>query len=171
MHPFPVSLVGQDIRLSSGRPGFKSRTGNPYFAAPSPDHKNQNHGHGGARTHDPGLIRPMLYHLSYATLRSAKARLQGLRAAKCSRRGSNPGPPAHKTGALPTAPRERGLLIAAPRCGRLPPPGLGRPKKVLDPGIEPGTYCVLGSRHNQLDQPSLGAYQPWRDSNPQSRDS
>ena len=25
---FPVSLVGQDIRLSSGRPGFKSRTGN-----------------------------------------------------------------------------------------------------------------------------------------------
>ena len=24
----PVSLVGQDIRLSSGRPGFKSRTGN-----------------------------------------------------------------------------------------------------------------------------------------------
>jgi hypothetical protein len=25
-------------------------------------------GHGGARTHDPGLIRPMLYHLSYATL-------------------------------------------------------------------------------------------------------
>ena len=24
-------------------------------------------GHGGARTHDPGLIRPMLYHLSYAT--------------------------------------------------------------------------------------------------------
>ena len=27
-------------------------------------------------------------------------------------------------------------------------------RKVLDPGIEPGTYCVLGSRHNQLDQPS-----------------
>ena len=25
---------------------------------------------------------------------------------------------------------------------------------VLGPGIEPGTYCVLGSRHNQLDQPS-----------------
>ena len=22
---------------------------------------------------------------------------------------------------------------------------------VLEPGIEPGTYCVLGSRHNQLD--------------------
>ena len=27
--------------------------------------------------------------------------------------------------------------------------------KILDPGIEPGTYCVLGSRHNQLDQPSF----------------
>ena len=27
--------------------------------------------------------------------------------------------------------------------------------KILDPGIEPGTYCVLGSRHNQLDQPSI----------------
>ena len=27
-------------------------------------------------------------------------------------------------------------------------------QNVLDPGIEPGTYCVLGSRHNQLDQPS-----------------
>ena len=25
-------------------------------------------GHSGARTHDPGLIRPMLYHLSYATV-------------------------------------------------------------------------------------------------------
>ncbi len=25
---------------------------------------------------------------------------------------------------------------------------------ILDPGIEPGTYCVLGSRHNQLDQSS-----------------
>ena len=29
-----------------------------------------------------------------------------------------------------------------------------RQKIILDPGIEPGTYCVLGSRHNQLDQPS-----------------
>ena len=28
---------------------------------------------------------------------------------------------------------------------------------LLDPGIEPGTYCVLGSRHNQLDQPSKKA--------------
>ena len=28
-------------------------------------------------------------------------------------------------------------------------------KGILDPGIEPGTYCVLGSRHNQLDQPSI----------------
>ena len=27
--------------------------------------------------------------------------------------------------------------------------------KILDPGIEPGTYCVLGSRHNQLDHRSL----------------
>ena len=26
--------------------------------------------------------------------------------------------------------------------------------KILDPGIEPGTYCVLGSRHNQLDHSS-----------------
>ena len=26
---------------------------------------------------------------------------------------------------------------------------------VLEPGIEPGTYCVLGSRHNQLDHRSL----------------
>ena len=25
---------------------------------------------------------------------------------------------------------------------------------VLGPGIEPGTYCVLGSRHNQLDHSS-----------------
>ena len=25
---------------------------------------------------------------------------------------------------------------------------------VLEPGIEPGTYCVLGSRHNQLDHSS-----------------
>jgi hypothetical protein len=23
--------------------------------------------------------------------------------------------------------------------------------KIRKPGIEPGTYCVLGSRHNQLD--------------------
>ena len=30
-------------------------------------------------------------------------------------------------------------------------------QKILDPGIEPGTYCVLGSRHNQLDQSSLKA--------------
>ena len=29
--------------------------------------------------------------------------------------------------------------------------------KILDPGIEPGTYCVLGSRHNQLDQPSTSS--------------
>ena len=29
-------------------------------------------------------------------------------------------------------------------------------QKILEPGIEPGTYCVLGSRHNQLDQPSIG---------------
>ena len=28
-------------------------------------------------------------------------------------------------------------------------------KGILDPGIEPGTYCVLGSRHNQLDHRSL----------------
>ena len=28
-------------------------------------------------------------------------------------------------------------------------------KKILRPGIEPGTYCVLGSRHNQLDHRSL----------------
>ena len=28
-------------------------------------------------------------------------------------------------------------------------------KSILDPGIEPGTYCVLGSRHNQLDHSSL----------------
>ena len=27
---FPVSLVGQDIALSPRRPGFKSRTGNPF---------------------------------------------------------------------------------------------------------------------------------------------
>ena len=26
---------------------------------------------------------------------------------------------------------------------------------ILRPGIEPGTYCVLGSRHNQLDHRSL----------------
>ena len=41
--------------------------------------------------------------------------------------------------------------------------------KVLRPGIEPGTYCVLGSRHNQLDHRSR--QHPRRDSNPQSRDS
>ena len=28
---------------------------------------------------------------------------------------------------------------------------------ILEPGIEPGTYCVLGSRHNQLDQPSTSS--------------
>ena len=28
-------------------------------------------------------------------------------------------------------------------------------QKVLEPGIEPGTYCVLGSRHNQLDHRSF----------------
>jgi hypothetical protein len=28
------------------------------------------------------------------------------------------------------------------------------PKKILPPGIEPGTYRVLGGRHNQLDQGS-----------------
>ena len=28
-------------------------------------------------------------------------------------------------------------------------------QKILEPGIEPGTYCVLGSRHNQLDHSSL----------------
>ena len=28
-------------------------------------------------------------------------------------------------------------------------------KPILRPGIEPGTYCVLGSRHNQLDHRSL----------------
>ena len=28
-------------------------------------------------------------------------------------------------------------------------------RKILEPGIEPGTYCVLGSRHNQLDHSSL----------------
>ena len=33
-------------------------------------------------------------------------------------------------------------------------------RKVLDPGIEPGTYCVLGSRHNQLDQPSIEICNP-----------
>ena len=26
-------------------------------------------------------------------------------------------------------------------------------QKLQGPGIEPGTYCVLGSRHNQLDHP------------------
>ena len=26
--------------------------------------------------------------------------------------------------------------------------------RILEPGIEPGTYCVLGSRHNQLDHSS-----------------
>ena len=30
-------------------------------------------------------------------------------------------------------------------------------QKILEPGIEPGTYCVLGSRHNQLDHSSLKA--------------
>jgi hypothetical protein len=30
-----------------------------------------------------------------------------------------------------------------------------RPAKILEPGIEPGTYCVLGSRHNQLDHSSF----------------
>ena len=29
--------------------------------------------------------------------------------------------------------------------------------KLHPPGIEPGTYCVLGSRHNQLDHSSLKA--------------
>ena len=29
-----------------------------------------------------------------------------------------------------------------------------RIQKILEPGIEPGTYCVLGSRHNQLDHSS-----------------
>ena len=33
-------------------------------------------GHGGARTHDPGLIRPMLYHLSYTTITIRKPRLE-----------------------------------------------------------------------------------------------
>jgi hypothetical protein len=28
-------------------------------------------------------------------------------------------------------------------------------KKILGTGIEPVTYCVLSSRHNQLDHPSL----------------
>ena len=41
--------------------------------------------------------------------------------------------------------------------------------KLHPPGIEPGTYCVLGSRHNQLDHGC--AEHPRRDSNPQSRDS
>ena len=30
-----------------------------------------------------------------------------------------------------------------------------KPNLILRPGIEPGTYCVLGSRHNQLDHRSL----------------
>ena len=34
-------------------------------------------------------------------------------------------------------------------------PHLTQKLLVLEPGIEPGTYCVLGSRHNQLDQPSI----------------
>ena len=34
------------------------------------------------------------------------------------------------------------------------PTSLGE-KELLDPGIEPGTYCVLGSRHNQLDHRSF----------------
>ena len=34
---------------------------------------------------------------------------------RCSIRGSNPGPPAHKTGALPTAPMELNTFSA--RCG------------------------------------------------------
>ena len=32
---FPISLVGQDIRFSSGRPGFKSRMGNYFCLAPN----------------------------------------------------------------------------------------------------------------------------------------
>ena len=44
-------------------------------------------GHSGARTHDPGLIRPMLYHLSYTTIRYAS-------------RGSNSGPPACEAGVI-----------------------------------------------------------------------
>ena len=42
------------------------------------------------------------------------------------------------------------------------------PQSVRGPRIELGTYCVLGSRHNQLDHPRK---HPRRDSNPQSRDS
>ena len=44
-------------------------------------------------------------------------------------------------------------------------------RKVLPPRIELGTYCVLGSRHNQLDHESIKVWHPRRDSNPQSRDS
>ena len=33
-------------------------------------------------------------------------------------------------------------------------PHLTQKLLVLEPGIEPGTYCVLGSRHNQLDHSS-----------------
>ena len=55
----PISLGGQDTRLSPERPGFNSRMGNFFYVIPK--HKN---GHYRAWTGDPWLIRPMLYQLS-----------------------------------------------------------------------------------------------------------
>ena len=49
-----------------------------------------------------------------------------------------------------TAPIENNLVRATIATGQ------SKPKtNILRPGIEPGTYCVLGSRHNQLDHRSF----------------
>ena len=106
----------------------------------------------GARTPDHRLIRPKRCQLRHESYRTLKV---------CLRWVSNPRPWDYETHALPTAPQRLDADLANRGQGRVTPhrPAKAatslRYPKVLDPGIEPGTYCVLGSRHNQLDQPSF----------------
>ena len=108
---------------------------------------------GGARTPDPGLIRPMLYRLSYksesrlrnATLRRERWNVNKNKKIKkliCRHPGSNQGPSDLQSDALPTELYRRGSERGSGRVA------------VCDPGSEE----------------KIKTY-PWRDLNPQSSDS
>jgi hypothetical protein len=46
----------------------------------------------------------------------------------------------------------RSSLVTSASYKKRPP---NKSNKILGEGLEPSTYCVLSSRHNQLDHPSL----------------
>ena len=65
----PVSLGGQDTRLSPERPGFNSRSGNIFLIrlnSVSRLKKQKRTATNGIRTHDLSLTKRVLYQLSYS---------------------------------------------------------------------------------------------------------